>query len=114
MVDQSKPLTCSFCGLDNTNPRVRKMIAGPRVYICNECTELCHDILREEGTVPAVVDFSPIVLTDSEITKFEAEGVTADDLFKPTGIVVDKHTPLRELFTALSEGIRAQRRKRLN
>ena len=37
---------CSFCGKDQTD--VRKLIAGPSVYICDECIEVCNDILTEE------------------------------------------------------------------
>lgn len=37
---------CSFCGKDNT--QVLKLIAGPRVFICNECAVLCCDILGED------------------------------------------------------------------
>lgn len=39
-------LQCSFCG--KNQHEVRKLIAGPTVFICNECVELCSDILREE------------------------------------------------------------------
>lgn len=39
-------LTCSFCG--KTQEEVRKLIAGPAVYICDECIELCNDIIAEE------------------------------------------------------------------
>jgi ATP-dependent Clp protease ATP-binding subunit ClpX len=39
-------LRCSFCG--KTQDEVRKLIAGPTVYICNECVELCTDIIEEE------------------------------------------------------------------
>lgn len=38
---------CNFCGKDQ--PKVKKLIAGPNVYICNECVDLCHTILVEEG-----------------------------------------------------------------
>lgn len=37
--------SCSFCGKPQT--MVRKLIAGPEVYICNECVELCVDILAD-------------------------------------------------------------------
>lgn len=37
------PITCSFCGKDET--QVERMIAGPDAYICNECVELCHEVL---------------------------------------------------------------------
>ena len=41
-----KPLYCSFCGKEKEE--VVKMIAGPSVHICNECVELCNDIIEEE------------------------------------------------------------------
>ena len=41
-----KILYCSFCG--KSQHGVRKLIAGPNVYICDECVELCNDIIREE------------------------------------------------------------------
>ena len=39
-------LKCSFCGKSQND--VRKLIAGPTVYICDECIELCNDIIAEE------------------------------------------------------------------
>ena len=44
--DSSKELTCSFCGKPQS--QVRRLIAGPDVYICDECVKLCEDILAEE------------------------------------------------------------------
>lgn len=41
-----KLLYCSFCG--KSQHEVRKLIAGPSVYVCNECVDLCNDIIREE------------------------------------------------------------------
>ena len=41
-----KLLHCNFCG--KSQHEVRKLIAGPSVYICDECVELCNDIIREE------------------------------------------------------------------
>src|SRR5499426_1017040 len=43
-----KLLYCSFCG--KSQHEVRKLIAGPSVFICDECIELCNDIIREEST----------------------------------------------------------------
>jgi ATP-dependent Clp protease ATP-binding subunit ClpX len=40
-------LYCSFCG--KSQHEVRKLIAGPTVFICDECVELCMDIIKEEG-----------------------------------------------------------------
>jgi len=45
--EQSGQLTCSFCG--KTQEEVKKLIAGPAVYICDECIDLCQDIIAEEA-----------------------------------------------------------------
>ncbi|MEL0137493.1 MAG: ATP-dependent Clp protease ATP-binding subunit ClpX, partial [Halieaceae bacterium] len=44
--DSGKLLYCSFCG--KSQNEVRKLIAGPSVFICDECVDLCNDIIREE------------------------------------------------------------------
>ena len=46
--DSKNTLYCSFCG--KSQREVRKLIAGPTVFICDECVELCMDIIREEKT----------------------------------------------------------------
>ena len=45
-------LYCSFCG--KSQHEVKKLIAGPTVFICDECVELCMDIIREETKNSAV------------------------------------------------------------
>ena len=45
--DRSDTLICSFCG--KSQEEVKKLIAGPTVYICDECIELCNDIIAEES-----------------------------------------------------------------
>ena len=52
--DTDNTLYCSFCG--KSQHEVRKLIAGPTVFICNECVELCLDIIREESKSPLAVD----------------------------------------------------------
>ncbi|MDD1623974.1 MAG: ATP-dependent Clp protease ATP-binding subunit ClpX, partial [Methylococcaceae bacterium] len=42
--DDDKLLYCSFCG--KSQHEVRKLIAGPSVYVCDECVELCNDIIK--------------------------------------------------------------------
>jgi len=59
--DDGKLLYCSFCG--KSQHEVRKLIAGPSVFICDECVELCNDIIREEiqeGEAPKAADRLPI------------------------------------------------------
>jgi ATP-dependent Clp protease ATP-binding subunit ClpX len=55
-----KLLYCSFCG--KSQHEVRKLIAGPSVFVCDECIELCNDIIREESnnTVPGKSDRSDL------------------------------------------------------
>lgn len=52
---KDKMLYCSFCG--KSQDEVRKLIAGPSVYICDECVDLCNDILREEFGAEAEATF---------------------------------------------------------
>ena len=54
------PLRCSFCG--KTQDEVKKIIAGPGVYICDECIELCNDIMEEEWQRERAMDDSEQVL----------------------------------------------------
>ena len=52
-----KLLYCSFCG--KSQHEVKKLIAGPSVFICDECVDLCNDIIKEE-----VQNLSEIKATD--------------------------------------------------
>ena len=64
--DAKNTLYCSFCG--KSQHEVRKLIAGPTVFICDECVELCMDIIREE-TKSSLVKSSDGVPTPHEICK---------------------------------------------
>jgi ATP-dependent Clp protease ATP-binding subunit ClpX len=64
--DSKSTLYCSFCG--KSQHEVRKLIAGPTVFICDECVELCNDIIREE-TKTALVKKTGDVPTPREICK---------------------------------------------
>lgn len=59
------PLRCSFCG--KTQDEVKKIIAGPTVYICDECIELCNDIMEEEWQKERAVDLKQELLKPVEI-----------------------------------------------
>ncbi len=52
--DDNGQLTCSFCG--KSQDEVKKLIAGPTVYICDECIELCNDIIDEEAKLDQSTD----------------------------------------------------------
>ena len=64
--DSKNILYCSFCG--KSQHEVKKLIAGPTVFICDECVELCNDIIREE-TKNALVKTRDGVPTPREIMK---------------------------------------------
>jgi ATP-dependent Clp protease ATP-binding subunit ClpX len=64
--DESKnTLYCSFCG--KSQHEVRKLIAGPNVFICNECVELCMDIIREEDKTQLATGEDGGIPTPSQI-----------------------------------------------
>ncbi len=52
--DTNEQLLCSFCG--KSQRQVKKLIAGPGVYICDECIDLCNEIIDEELTAPPTFD----------------------------------------------------------
>ncbi|HEY8514921.1 MAG TPA: ATP-dependent Clp protease ATP-binding subunit ClpX [Candidatus Binatia bacterium] len=65
--DRSGNLVCSFCG--KSQDEVRKLIAGPTVYICDECIDLCNDIIAEECDQEENVTSSSAVPKPAEIKK---------------------------------------------
>jgi ATP-dependent Clp protease ATP-binding subunit ClpX len=56
--DGGELVKCSFCG--KSQKQVKKLIAGPGVYICDECIELCNDIIEEELAEPSEVHFEDL------------------------------------------------------
>jgi len=64
--DDKKQLKCSFCG--KTQEQVKRLVAGPGVYICDECIELCSEIIDEEfEEVPMEVNASDQTPNPKEI-----------------------------------------------
>ena len=56
--DSNEQLLCSFCG--KSQRQVKKLIAGPGVYICDECIDLCNEIIDEELVAPPTFDISSL------------------------------------------------------
>src|SRR5262245_49181565 len=65
--DRGGNLVCSFCG--KSQDEVRKLIAGPTVYICDECIDLCNDIIAEECDQEEGVASASSVPKPAEIKK---------------------------------------------
>src|SRR5512139_4170898 len=74
--DSKNTLYCSFCG--KSQHEVRKLIAGPTVFICDECVELCMDIIREENK-SSMVKSREGVPTPQEIMKVLDDYVIGQD-----------------------------------
>ena len=77
--ESKNTLYCSFCG--KSQHEVRKLIAGPTVFICDECVELCMDIIREENK-SALVKSKDGVPTPQEIRKVLDDYVIGQDYAK--------------------------------
>jgi len=75
-------LFCSFCG--KNQEEVKKLVAGPSVYICDECIELCNDIIAEEQEREALSRRHTDVPKPHEIKKFLDQYVIAQDKAKKT------------------------------
>src|SRR5881409_3302444 len=81
--DSNEQLLCSFCG--KSQRQVKKLIAGPGVYICDECIDLCNEIIDEELTAPAQLDLDNLprprdiyaVLNDYVVSQEEAKRTLA-------------------------------------
>ena len=71
--DNGKLLYCSFCG--KSQHEVRKLIAGPSVFICDECVDLCNDIIREEIQEATTEGASDRLPTPQEIAEILGEYV---------------------------------------
>jgi len=75
--DGDRLLYCSFCG--KSQHEVRKLIAGPSVFICDECVELCNDIIREEIQEKSVAGVGTALPTPHEINNILDEYVIGQE-----------------------------------
>ncbi|MFC3680088.1 ATP-dependent Clp protease ATP-binding subunit ClpX [Bacterioplanoides pacificum] len=78
--DSGKLLYCSFCG--KSQHEVRKLIAGPSVFICDECVDLCNDIIREEVQEAESKSTNDTLPTPQEIKNTLDEYVIGQDKAK--------------------------------
>ena len=79
---KERVLHCSFCG--KSQNEVRKLIAGPSVYVCDECVALCNEIIHEEAKGNQPTDVQPQLPTPIEIRQTLDEYVIGQSLAKKT------------------------------
>jgi len=88
--DERKQLRCSFC--NKTQDQVRKLIAGPGVYICDECIEICSEIIEEEFDNDPVRDNGINLLKPAEIKAFlDQHAVGQEEAKKVLAVSVYNH-----------------------
>ena len=88
--DDNANLSCSFCG--KSQKEVKKLIAGPTVYICDECIELCNDIIAEEYGQDEAGGSQQKVLKPKEIKAALDEYVIGQDAAKKVlAVAVHNH-----------------------
>lgn len=88
--DDTKGLRCSFCG--KSQDQVRRLIAGPQVYICDECIELCSEIIEEEFEGDEESGNSFDMLTPKEIkAHLDQYVIGQDDAKKALAVAVYNH-----------------------
>ena len=89
------PLRCSFCG--KTQDEVKKIIAGPSVYICDECIELCNDIIEEEWQKENASHDNEHLLAPMEIKKVLDDYIVGQQQAKKT-LAVAVHNHYKRIY----------------
>ncbi|MDF2948708.1 MAG: clpX [Sedimentibacter sp.] len=84
-----KQIKCSFCG--KSQEQVRRLIAGPDVYICDECIELCHNIVDDDIDLFEEYDFSELPKPKEIKTKLDEYVIQQDQAKKSLAVAVYNH-----------------------
>ncbi len=105
--DSSDDLMCSFCG--KSQDEVKKLIAGPSVYICDECIQLCNEIIAEEYTQESEEDSSSDLLKPADIKETLDQYVIEQEKPKKT-LSVAVHNHYKRISTKVDmEGVEIEK-----
>ena len=99
--DKTKDLVCSFCG--KGQEEVRKLIAGPTVYICDECIDLCNDIIAEECDSDETVSAVSSVPKPADIKKVLDQYVVGQEKAKKV-LAVAVHNHYKRIDSTMVTG----------
>ena len=99
--DNGKLLYCSFCG--KSQHEVRKLIAGPSVFVCDECVELCNDIIREEMSVSDKDDHNKLPKPREIKEKLDQFVIGQEEAKKKLSVAVYNHYKRLEASEAKEE-----------
>ena len=88
-IEEKKQLKCSFCG--KTQDQVRRLIAGPGVYICDECIELCSEIITDEFEEDVQMDMGTLPKPAEIKSYLDQYVIGQDDAKKSLAVAVYNH-----------------------
>ena len=89
--DKRNPIRCSFCG--KSQDEVNRIIAGPGVYICNECVELCHEIIEDDKvqSAPAQASVDTLPKPKEILETLDQYVIGQDDAKRALAVAVYNH-----------------------
>jgi ATP-dependent Clp protease ATP-binding subunit ClpX len=105
--DGNEQLLCSFCG--KSQRQVKKLIAGPGVYICDECIDLCNEIIDEELTAPAQLDLDNLPRPKEIYAVLNDYVVGQEEAKRTLSVAVYNHYKRVRMATDASEEVELQK-----
>src|SRR5574344_2089013 len=105
--DEKGQLKCSFCG--KTQDQVRKLVAGPGVYICDECIELCNEIIEEEFSEDVEVELKDVPKPKDIRQILDQYVIGQDEAKKSLAVAVYNHYKRINMGTAKGEDVELQK-----
>ncbi|UTI62363.1 ATP-dependent Clp protease ATP-binding subunit ClpX [Paraconexibacter antarcticus] len=105
--DSNEQLLCSFCG--KSQRQVKKLIAGPGVYICDECIDLCNEIIDEELTAPPSFDLDNLPKPKEIYGVLDEYVIGQDDAKRTLSVAVYNHYKRVQMMQATDSDIELQK-----
>ena len=105
--DTNEQLLCSFCG--KSQRQVKKLIAGPGVYICDECIDLCNEIIDEELTAPPSFDLDNLPKPREIFGVLDEYVVGQDEAKRTLSVAVYNHYKRVQMMQATDSDIELQK-----